>query len=62
MVDVAALCPLPRFVPLTKLRALPELSECAPFKKRSRLSVLPLSRTEFEAVLSAGGLHSLDIP
>lgn len=43
-----------RFVPLPELRAIPELSGCQLLAKGNRLSVLPLTDVEFDAIVAAG--------
>jgi predicted RNA-binding protein with PUA-like domain len=43
-----------RYVPLDELRAMPELAECRLLAKGSRLSVLPLTEAEFDAIVRAG--------
>ncbi|MFM8310807.1 MAG: EVE domain-containing protein [Ilumatobacteraceae bacterium] len=43
-----------RLVPLDVLRTLPELAECRLLAKGSRLSVLPLTPGEFDAIVAAG--------
>ena len=43
-----------RLVPLDELRTLPELAECRLLAKGSRLSVLPLTQAEFDAIVAAG--------
>lgn len=43
-----------RFVPLDELRAMPELAECRLLARGSRLSVLPLTDAEFDAIVKAG--------
>lgn len=50
LVTVAPERALP-FVPLDDLRAVPELAECRLLAKGNRLSVLPLSDTEFDAIV-----------
>jgi predicted RNA-binding protein with PUA-like domain len=44
-----------RFVPLDELRALPELVECRLLAKGNRLSVMPLTAEEFNAIVRVGG-------
>ena len=60
-VDVAPVSKFEALVSLERLRDLPELHACTLVRRGNRLSVLPLSETEFEAVVSAGGLdpHAL---
>ncbi len=43
-----------RFVPLDELRAMPELANCRLLARGSRLSVLPLTDAEFDAIVKAG--------
>lgn len=43
-----------RFVPLAELRSMPELAECRLLAKGNRLSVLPLTDAEFDAVVERG--------
>lgn len=43
-----------RFVPLDELRTMPELAECRLLAKGNRLSVIPLTEAEFEAIVAAG--------
>ncbi|MFZ9628227.1 MAG: EVE domain-containing protein [Ilumatobacteraceae bacterium] len=43
-----------RLVPLDELRTLPELANCRLLAKGSRLSVLPLTQAEFDAIVAAG--------
>jgi predicted RNA-binding protein with PUA-like domain len=43
-----------RFVPLEELRAMPELAECRLLARGNRLSVLPLSDAEFDAIVKRG--------
>lgn len=56
MVDVAALAELPRFLSLSDLRAIPELSQMRLLQKGNRLSVMPVSEEEFWVIVEAGGL------
>ena len=55
MVDVRADQPLLRQVPLAVIKEHPELHQM-PLVNRSRLSVQPLSETEFRIIVSLGGL------
>ena len=50
-VTVAPVRPL-AFVPLAELRTIPALAECRLLAKGNRLSVLPLSDDEFDAIVS----------
>src|SRR5262245_14958332 len=43
-----------RYVPLDELRAMPELAESRLLARGNRLSVLPLSDAEFDAIVAAG--------
>ena len=43
-----------RFVPLDELRSMPELAECRLLARGSRLSVMPLTDDEFDAIVNAG--------
>ena len=42
-----------RFVSLDELRTIPELAECQLLARGNRLSVLPLSEVEFDAIVAA---------
>lgn len=55
MVDVRADQPLPRQVPLALIKEHPQLQQM-PLVNRSRLSVQPLSETEYHIITSLGGL------
>ncbi|PYE55962.1 EVE domain-containing protein [Deinococcus yavapaiensis] len=61
-VDVAPVSKFVSLVSLERLRDLPELLACPLIRRGNRLSVLPLTNTEFEAIVAAGGLdpHALD--
>ena len=50
LVTVAPVRPL-RFVPLDELRTIPELAESRLLARGNRLSVIPLTDTEFDAVV-----------
>lgn len=54
-VDVEAVEPLPRFVSLDELRAEPRLADMV-LLQRSRLSVQPVTPSQWEVVLALGGL------
>lgn len=43
------------FVPLATLRTLPELADCPLVARGSRLSVMPLTKVHFDAIVAAGG-------
>jgi predicted RNA-binding protein with PUA-like domain len=53
MVTVAPVRKL-RYVPLDELRALPELAQSRLLARGNRLSVLPLTDAEFDAIVAAG--------
>lgn len=55
MVDVRADQPLPRQVPLALIKEHPHL-QLMPLVNRSRLSVQPLTETEYRIILALGGL------
>jgi len=56
-VTVAPVRPLKRFVPLDELRRLPELANCPLLARGNRLSVMPLTDEEYDAILRAGGVR-----
>jgi len=43
-----------RFIPLDDLREMPELTECRLLARGNRLSVIPLTDAEFDAIVAAG--------
>ncbi|MFZ4810749.1 MAG: EVE domain-containing protein [Ilumatobacteraceae bacterium] len=43
-----------RFIPLDELRTIPELSECRLLARGNRLSVIPLTDAEFDAIVRLG--------
>ena len=43
-----------RFIPLDELRTMPELAECRLLARGNRLSVLPLTDAEFDAIVRRG--------
>ncbi len=43
-----------RFIPLEELRTMPELAECRLLARGNRLSVLPLTDAEFDAIVRRG--------
>jgi predicted RNA-binding protein with PUA-like domain len=43
-----------RFVPLDELRSIPELAECRLLARGNRLSIIPLTDAEFDAIVKAG--------
>jgi predicted RNA-binding protein with PUA-like domain len=53
-VTVAPVRALKRFVPLDELRTMPELAESRLLAKGNRLSVMPLTDDEFDAIVRAG--------
>ncbi|NJD39511.1 MAG: EVE domain-containing protein [Geobacter sp.] len=55
MVDVQADQPLPQQVPLAVIKEHPHLQQM-PLVNRSRLSVQPLTETEFRIIVTLGGL------
>jgi predicted RNA-binding protein with PUA-like domain len=46
------------FVSLDQLKAMPELANCALVARGNRLSVLPLTDAEYDAIVAAGGAKS----
>lgn len=60
-VDVQALRPLSRFVPLSELRAEPGLAGMVLLRRGSRLSVQPVSAGEWRAVLALGALEDPEL-
>lgn len=56
MVDVKALQALPSIVPLATIREMPQWNNSPLAQQRSRLSVLPVSAEQFEALLSWVGI------
>ena len=43
-----------KFIPLDDLRAMPELVDCRLLARGNRLSVMPLTEGEFDAIVAAG--------
>ncbi|MEX0847758.1 MAG: EVE domain-containing protein [Ilumatobacteraceae bacterium] len=43
-----------RFIPLDELREMPELAECRLLARGNRLSVIPLTDLEFDAIVERG--------
>ena len=43
-----------RFVPLDELREMPELADCRLLARGNRLSVMPLTQAEFDAIVARG--------
>ena len=58
MVEVMPVRAFPRVLTLDALRELPEWAESPLIRKGTRLSVLPVTDTEFRAALAAVGLHA----
>ena len=56
-VTVAPVRPLKRFVSLDELRTIPEMATSQLLARGNRLSVLPLSDIEYDAILRAGGVR-----
>lgn len=54
LVTVAPARKFKRFVPLDELRTIPELAGSRLLARGNRLSVLPLTDTEFQAIVAAG--------
>ncbi len=54
-VDVKFVAKAPRFVPLDELRGMPEL-EAMPLVNKSRLSVQPVTETQWAAIAARAGL------
>jgi predicted RNA-binding protein with PUA-like domain len=52
-VDIKPVKPLPEPVPLTTIKAAPELAEML-LVRQSRLSVMPVTKEEFEAIVALG--------
>ncbi|MBY7765912.1 EVE domain-containing protein [Vibrio fluvialis] len=52
MVDIEFVRKTQRVIPLSVLKAMPELSELALVKRGNRLSVMPVSEAEWQAILS----------
>jgi predicted RNA-binding protein with PUA-like domain len=51
MTDVAYEADLPRFIPLAELREIPGLHEMRLLSRGSRLSIQPVTRAEWEAII-----------
>jgi predicted RNA-binding protein with PUA-like domain len=56
LIDVRALSPLPRPVPLAALRADPRFAD-SPLVRQGRLSVVPLDTEQWAALLTLGGVR-----
>ncbi|ELE5893685.1 EVE domain-containing protein [Vibrio fluvialis] len=52
MVDIEFVRKTQRVIPLSVLKAMPEMSELALVKRGNRLSVMPVSEAEWQAILS----------
>ncbi|WP_104400940.1 EVE domain-containing protein [Vibrio penaeicida] len=52
MVDIEFVRKLDRLIPLAKLKSLPELSELPLVKRGNRLSIMPVSELEWQAILN----------
>ena len=57
-VDVQAVRKLPRFLPLERLRSEPRLAGLVLLKRGSRLSVQPVSPSEWRVILELGGIRA----
>ena len=47
-----------RFVPLDELRTMPELAQCRLLARGNRLSVIPLTDAEFDAIVARGRVRA----
>ena len=56
-VTVAPVRPLKRFVSLDELRTIPAMADSQLLARGNRLSVLPLTDDEYDAILWAGGVR-----
>ena len=56
LVDVRAIAPLPRLVPLPELKAQSELADMPLVKKGNRLSIMPVTALHYETILSMAGM------
>lgn len=61
MVDVSPVCKLPRLVSLERLRELPAWESSPLTSRGTRLSVIPVTEPQFEAVLHEVGWTSADL-
>lgn len=59
-VDMQFVKKMPALISLDRLKALPELTELALVRKGNRLSVMPVSETEWDAILSLGATLPAD--
>jgi predicted RNA-binding protein with PUA-like domain len=55
-VDLVFVSKLPRLVPLDELKGMPELCDLALVKKGSRLSVMPVSQSQSDAIIRTLGV------
>ncbi len=55
LVDVSYKDDLKRFVSLEEMKSMPELAEMRALQKGNRLSIMPVTKTEFQAIKKAGG-------
>ena len=60
VVTVMAVEALPRFVPLAKLRAQPDLQNMKLLQRGNRLSITPVTAAEFSVIVGLGGLSDLE--
>ena len=56
MVDIQFEAEFPRPIPLPELRSFPELKGMVLLKKGNRLSIFPVTASEFQTVLSLAGI------
>ena len=56
-VEVQGISVLPRFVPLSELKANPDLQGLRLLQKGNRLSVMPLTEKEFQVIVRLGHLE-----
>ena len=61
MVEVEAVAALPHFLSLDALRELPELSGLRLLQKGTRLSVMPVTASEFRVIVTTGGLDAASL-
>lgn len=54
LVDIRYKADFKRFIPLQELKEMPELTDMMILRRGNRLSVTPVSETEFEAIRRAG--------
>ncbi len=58
-VTVRGIAALPRFVPLSELKAAPDLQGSRLLRKGNRLSVMPLTEKEFQVIVRLGHLEEI---